>query len=248
MLVGDEITKPSVVGFGSLQSTKVEAVQAQARQWLKSTGKGDAATMRKFDGIWQQSQRNMLDRLADTFALGNAEAAKLLDQAANPLVPAPTKVPELLTNPKADKFFRANMVVAYARQLVHRRVFEESLAALKTIRPEEVVDPASYLFHRAVCEHGLLKKDDAGQSINRILEDVVSSPDRYKTVSVLMLLDMQTWKTKDLGDVARKMENIERRLDLARGGPETQRQQKEVVRRLDEIIKELENKAKGGGC
>jgi hypothetical protein len=41
------------------------------------------------------------------------------------------------------------------------------------------------------------------------------------------------------------MDNIERRLELARGGPETQRQQKEVVLRLDELIKELENRNKG---
>ena len=62
-----------------------------------------------------------------------------------------------------------------------------------------------------------------------------------------MLLDMQTWKDKDLSAIARKMENIERRLDLARGGPQTQKLQKEVVMRLDEIIKELENKQKKPG-
>ena len=62
-----------------------------------------------------------------------------------------------------------------------------------------------------------------------------------------MLLDMQTWKDKDLGAVARKMDNVERRLELARGGPQTQKLQKEVVARLDELIKELENKAKKGG-
>jgi hypothetical protein len=41
------------------------------------------------------------------------------------------------------------------------------------------------------------------------------------------------------------MSNIERRLELARGGPKTQKLQKEVISRLDELIKELENKAKG---
>jgi hypothetical protein len=55
---------------------------------------------------------------------------------------------------------------------------------------------------------------------------------------------MHTWKDKDLGDIARKMDNIERRLEIARGGPETQRQQREVLNRLDEIIKKLENNKK----
>jgi hypothetical protein len=51
------------------------------------------------------------------------------------------------------------------------------------------------------------------------------------------------------------MGNIQRRLDLKRGGKETQKQQKEVLVRLDEMIKELENRQKnqnqdgnGGNC
>src|SRR5439155_9137382 len=102
----------------------------------------------------------------------------------------------------------------------------------------------AYLFHRAVCEHGLLQKSPASETIGRLLEDAPSAPERYRAVGALMLLDMQAWKAKDLGDVARKMGNVERRLELARGGPHTQKLQKEVVARLDELIKELENKAK----
>ena len=56
------------------------------------------------------------------------------------------------------------------------------------------------------------------------------------------------WKEKkDLGAIARKMRVIEDRLVVAKGGPQTQKLQKEVIDRLDEIIKELENKKKGGG-
>ena len=76
---------------------------------------------------------------------------------------------------------------------------------------------------------------------------VADAPARYKDLSILMLYDMQSWRDKDLGWIARKMDNIERRLELARGGPQTQKMQKEVVARLDEIIKQLENQSKGGG-
>jgi hypothetical protein len=62
-----------------------------------------------------------------------------------------------------------------------------------------------------------------------------------------MLLDMLTWREKDLNWIARKMDNSGRRLQLARGGPVTQKIQKDIVRRLDELIKEMENKAKGKG-
>jgi hypothetical protein len=117
---------------------------------------------------------------------------------------------------------------------------------LKLFQPEQVVDPAAYLFHRAVSEHAMLMKPEATKTIERIIDDAPFSPERYKTVSMLMLLDMHAWKEKDLSSIARKMENVERRLELARGGPQTQKLQKEIVLRLDELIKEMENKNKGG--
>jgi hypothetical protein len=66
-------------------------------------------------------------------------------------------------------------------------------------------------------------------------------------VAALMSFDMLTWQDKDLGWIARKMDNIQRRLDLKRGGKQTQKMQKEVLVRLDEMIKELENKQKNQG-
>jgi hypothetical protein len=137
--------------------------------------------------------------------------------------------------------------LAVAKALSNRRIYEETLETLKAVKPEEVVDPASYLFHRAVAEHALLLKEQANRTILRLLDDAVDVPDRYKMVSVLMAIDMQSWRDKDLGQIARKMDNIERRLELARGGPQTQKIQKEVVARLDELIKQLENQRKQQG-
>ncbi len=237
------------VAFGALEPASPETAQAKALAWLKEVGKADAATTAKFQAIWKQDERTVLDRLADTFALGDARAAKALTEARNPLGPAPTQIPDVLKDAKLSPFFRANLGLAYARALSNRRVHEEAWAALKLFQAEQVAVPATYLFTRAVCEHALLDRTGATKTILRLLDESVSTPERYKTVSALMLLDMQTWKEKDLGAVARKMDNIERRLDLARGGPQTQKLQKEVIARLDELIKELENKAKkkGGG-
>jgi hypothetical protein len=234
-----------VAAFGVLRSASAEQARADALAWLKSTGKGDAACVKAFDAIWAQFDRPVIDRVAETLALGDAEAAKLLAEARDPAWPAPTTVPALLKDKKRPAFFRINLTLAYARALSQRRVYEESLDALRLVRPEQVLDPAAYLFHRAVAEHALLLKDDANRSIVRLLDDVADAPERYKMVSVLMAFDMRAWKEKDLGAIARRMDNVERRLELARGGPRTQKIQKEVVARLDELIKQLENQAKG---
>lgn len=243
------------LAFGSLEVLSIPGAREKAAAWLASVGKIEAGTQERFSAIWKQEDRSVLDLVAETLALGSADAAQLLADARNLDKPAPTKVPDILKDTKQSLFFRANLGLAYARYLSNRRIHEETLDVLKVFRPEQVVDPVAYLFHRSVAEHALLNKTAATQTITRLLEDGIGSPERYKTLSALMLLDIQTWKDKDLGSIARKMENIERRLDLSRGGPQTQKLQKEVVARLDELIKELENKLKrkpgsgnGGGC
>src|SRR5262249_48555563 len=155
-------------------------------------------------------------------------AAKLLKDARDVAAPAPTDVPAVLKDAQANVFFRANLALAYAKALSQRKVYEEALDVLKLVKSEQVVDPAAYFFLRAVSEHALLLKEDAARSILSVMEDVVDAPNRYKDLSILMLYDMQGWRDKDLGAVARKMDNIERRLDLSRGGPKTQKMQKEV--------------------
>jgi len=240
--------KRPAASFGAIEAPAPEAVRGLAADWLKSAGKTDAATRERFDAIWKDEKRTPLDRLADTFALGDPAAAKLLKDAADPLTPAPTQLPDVLKNDKQPAFFRANLALAYARTLSNRRVHEEALETLKAFTPDQVIDPASYLFHRAVSEHALLQKAEANRSIRRLLEEAATaSPERYKTVALLMQLDMAAWKDKDLGDIARKMKVVEDRLDLARGGPKTQEKQKEIIARLDEMIKKLENQAKKPG-
>ena len=232
--------------FGALRTSTPDEARNEALAWLKGVGKADATSLKAFEVIWAQQGRTVVDRIADTLALGDPVAAKLLEEARDASKPAPMTVPAILKDPKQPAFYRANLGVAYAKALSNRRVFEESLDALKVVKVEQTADPAAYLFHRAVAEHGLVLKEDAHRSIVRLLEDAADAPDRYRMLSVLMALDMQSWKNeKDLGWIARKMDNIERRLELNRGGPQTQKIQKEVVARLDEIIKQLENQAKG---
>jgi len=242
------------ISFGQLQAPTAEAARAQALDWLKGTGKADADSLKAFETVWAQEGRTLLERVADTLALGDADAAKSLAEARDTSKPAPTAVPAVLKDGKKPAFLRSNLALAYAKALTKRRVYEEALEALKAVKPEQVVDPSGYLFHRAVAEHALMQKNDALRSISRLLEDGADAPDRYRLVGMLMAVDIQAWKDKDLGTISRLMDNVERRLDLARGGPQTQKTQKQIVARLDELIKELENQCKGssqcngGGC
>jgi len=231
--------------FGALKSADPAEARKQAETWLKSV-KTDAATQTKFKAIWD-ADRPLIDKVSSTLALGDADAAKLLAEARDEDAAAPTEIPAALKDKKKPDFYRNNLALAYAKALTTRKVYEEALDAFAQVKADDVIDPAAFFFHKAVCEYELMLKDKADGSINRLLVDVTDSPERYRQVAALMYFDMQTWQEKDLGWIARKMDNIKRRLDIKRGGKQTQKMQKEVLVRLDEMIKEIENQKKQSG-
>ena len=234
--------------FGSMQSVSSVEAKAKAEAWLKKTGtKFDAAAFAK---LWADEETPVLDRTLATFEMGSPEASKVLAASRDSDKDAPKQVPSILKDEKQDSYFRSNLALGFARGLTNGRVYEESLATLDLIQPEQTIDPATYFFHKAVAQHALIKKDDAVRTITRLLDDVADAPDRYKMLATIMFLDMGNWKKdeKDLSNIKRLMDNSERRLSQARGGKVTQDIQKKIVFRLDELIKEKEQQCKGGQC
>jgi len=245
-LAADTVKKPAY-GFSTLKAADAAAAKAKAEAWLKISGKMDQTA---FDKIWADESKSVLDRVSETIALGNTEAAAILTAARKLDAPAHAAVPALLKDAKADTFFRSNLALAFAKANANKKAYEEALEALNAITPENVVDPASYFFFKAVAEHATMKRDAAAGSITRLLDDVADAPDRYKMVATLMFFDMVNWSPdpKDLGNIEKLMDNSGRRLDLSRPDDKTQDIQKKIVFRLDEVIKELENQSKPGQC
>lgn len=239
---------PSLVSFGTLRAMPDDQARAKAEAWLNGLGKMDRA---KFDAIWA-SDKTTSEKTVASIALGKPEAQTALDDARDITKDAPTAVPAVIKDEK-DAFVKANLGAAYARALAGKKVYEEALDAVADAKSEDMVDPSAFLFFKAVAEHSVAgykktRKVDAVASLVRLLDDVVDAPDRYKMVATLMFFDLQNWSKdeKDLSNIGKLMDNSGRRLDLARGGQTTQDIQKRILFRLDEKIKELEEKAKGG--
>ena len=237
---------PSALTFGTLRGMPVEEAKGKVEAYLKAAGKFDQA---KVDGIWAQNDKTVLDRTVESIALANPAAKAAIDQARDAAAAPSTEVPAAIKTEK-DAFAKTNLSAAFAKGLTSKRVYEEALQATKEIVPENLVDPSAFYFFKAVAEHALTKRDDAVLSVIKLLDDVTDSPDRYKMVATLMFFDIQNWSKdpKDLTNIGKLMDNSGRRLDLTRGGTTTQDIQKKIVFRLDEKIKELENKCKGGQC
>jgi hypothetical protein len=239
--------------FSALKTMAPDVAKAKCEAWLKAQGKFDQS---KFDAAWADGKRPLVDRVADSIALGNPDAAAVVVAARNPNSPVPAAVPAVLKDAKLDPFVRSNLALVFARSAANKKAYEEALEALTLdgVAPEQVVDPASYFFFKAVAAHSLAqyeptKKAIAVAAINRLRNDIADVPDRYRMVAILMFFEMDKWPDNplDLSNIERLMDNSGRRLDLARPDPETQKIQRKIVFRLDELIKEKENQAGGGG-
>jgi hypothetical protein len=249
----DPTTKNPAFGFTAVTAMTADAAKAKAETWLKSAGKFDQAA---FDTVWQQD-RPVLDRVVDSLALGSPEAKALVADARKADGPAPHAVPAILTDTKQDAFFRTNLAIVFARSAGNKKAYEEALEALTGVSPEAAADPASFYFFKAVSEHALMRKEAAFASAERLIKDVTEAPDRYKVIAFQMAVELVNWSPdpKDMSNIERLMDNSGRRLDLSRPGEKTQDIQKKIVFRLDELIKEMENKSKsqcqscnGGNC
>lgn len=227
--------------FGQLRSmdpqqarAKAEALLAEAHQKISKS---------QIDAIWV-TMDPLADKVADTLALGNGEVAKILSQARSSEKPLPEGVPAWLKDEKQPLFARTAVALASARALSARGAQDETLEMLRMVRPEQSIDPGSHLFTKAVAEQALVRGPDAMATLDRMLSDVADLSERHRMVGTLMQAELTRWKEKDLGWISRKMEQIHQRLEIERGGKKTREIQKEVVLRLDEMIKEAENQQK----
>ncbi len=228
-----------VFAFSSLRAKPAAAVRAQTETWLKSA-LGEKFDAGAFAAAWPAGAP-VQSGLVAAAALAVPEVAGLPGQIA-----PPGEVPAVLRDKRLSDAARSDLAALYAKSCAARKAYEESAMASRLAVPELVADPAGYYFYRAVAEHATLQRGPAEQSLARLLDDVADVPDRYRVVARLLQFDVMAWPKddKDLSNIGRLMDNSGRRLELARGGAQTQEIQKKIVFRLDEKIKELEAQAK----
>ncbi len=245
----------------NLQSLAADAVFAppsaadartQALQWVAERGVTDKAVLERIAQEWSLGEtpltaEDVFQRVIRTLALADADAQQIVEacQEAIPVATWPHEVIPLTDS--MNDFARQHLRLYVGRFLAQRLLYEEAVEVLIAIDPKQIVDPASYFFQRAICEHQLLKKGDAMRSLGNLLDNTQNVPERYKAVALLMRHDLEQLKEASLGEVAKKMLDVERRLTLGRGGEKTQKVEDEIVEALDEIIQKVEQQQGGGG-
>lgn len=226
-------------------------LRASVQAWMQ-TRPVDADLQATVATVWDSvavdaTAEQRFDAVMQTFYLADEQVRDLVDSClAGDLKRADEQLPAVLSG-EAYPWLVENVRYFVARYLAVLTMYDEALDQFQQIDVAQVVDPAGCLFYRAVCEHSLLLKEEGLQTINTLLTSTEDVPVRYSTVADLMKHDLELLREKSLGEVARQMRDVERRLTLGRAGPDVQRVEERIITTLDEIIEKIEQQQSGGG-
>ena len=237
-------TSPDAPLPPSWQAPKPDEVKKAVFAWLDGR-KPDAAVRAKADALWaaqppQPSGVDLLKRVVETFALADENARKLLALTSTSRDPKKPPPPPWRADPDAAAIAADNLRLWYGRWLVQVSLYDEALEQLAGLQPDRVVDPATLLFCQAVVNHRLLNQQPGLEAVDRLLAGADQGPKRYAAVARLMEGELKDLREDSLDHIARRMQDIERRLDLGRAGPKVRSVEDGVVKSLDKLIEELE--------
>jgi hypothetical protein len=135
---------------------------------------------------------------------------------------------------------RHNMRLFFARWLVQQGYYDEALSWTDGLTTDDVIAPESLLFYRAVAHHRLVQPDQADSTLIQLLEREDDLPMRYVKLANLMRQDLAALQDESLDHIARRMEDIRRRLAQGRSGERVQGIENGVIKSLDDLIKKIE--------
>ncbi len=220
------------------------SVREQALAWLTARD-ADVATRAQIEMLWasalaEGNETHLLDLLAATFAAADPQSRDLVAMCSQPRRQIALADAAWLADEKVPAWERNNVRLLYGRWLVQESLYDEAREQLAELKPEDVVDPAGLLFYQAVVEHRSLNRDAGLKAITRLLENESSIARRYSSVARLMQADLEALKDESLDHIARRMDDIRRRLDLGRAGPKVRGVEDGVIASLDKLIEEVE--------
>jgi tetratricopeptide (TPR) repeat protein len=193
---------------------------------------------------WQTSaetQDDLLDRLATVLARTDERVAELTEFCAGVSKPGPLPEFAWLADSATPQLVRNNLRLYLARWLVQQGYYDEALSWTEGLDTGDVVAPEALLFYRAVAHHRLLQLEKADAALSQLLEREDDLPTRYQKLAGLMQQDLAALDAESLDHIARRMDDIRRRLAQGRTGKRVQGVENGVIESLDKLIKQAED-------
>ena len=205
----------------------------------------DEMTRARIEALWPSGEGapeivDLLDNVTTTLALVDPQAKQVVEFCRQATYREKLPAFEFLEGESLDPFVRHNLRLLYGRWLAQHQYYDESLAQLEGLNPQDVVDPAALLFYQAAGYHRMLNKEASLAAVGKLLENASDIPTRYATVVRLIKADLEPLKVDSLDEISRLMDEVRRRLDLHRAGKRVRDQEDEIIAKLDKLIKQLE--------
>lgn len=144
-----------------------------------------------------------------------------------------------------DRFLAADASFYLARTLMNNQQFEEALPRLKKLTKELAdfsVRQGDAQYFVGVAQAGMLLKDDAIQSFMEFLQFNPDAAERLRVSAWRQIQQLQAIKDGKLTDIHQHMDFSRRRLELIKTDETTQKEQDDIVKMLEKLIKEQEKK------
>ncbi len=224
-----------------------EKVVQQIHSYLKSRQPGTELGPVIVDGLETASLRgvSLLDYvLASTAKSEPAVAAlKLIIDApfaSGSYTKLDAQLSSILANGSIPGWLRSDLQLICCRYMVQHGLYDEALQRLLPLAQESTSDPATWLFCMGICQHHLMQRSACLETLEKLLERETELPTRYAITARLMQSDIKPLKEDSLDEIARLMNDVERRLALGRAGKIVQDKEQAIVDKLDKMIDKLE--------
>jgi hypothetical protein len=226
--VAADAVQAQLVAYMNAAALSPEHQSAVRNHWATATG-GEA------------DADELLDRLAATLAKADDQVAELVEFCLS--VSHQSVLPDFawLASSDTPLLVRNNMRLYLARWLVQQGYHDEALAWTEGLETSDVVAPDALLFYRAVAHHQLVQPDKADAAVSQLLERQAELPLRYQKLAALIEQDLEGLKDESLDHIARRMDDVRRRLAKGRSGERVQEVENGVIESLDKLIKEVED-------
>ena len=218
--------------------------------WIDSSPGGDSKAVVKesanrIGGLQGNELHEGLLQVASQIDPAIAEFLRALEQpwASDSYQKLDAQMSSLIANGAIPGWIKPDLQLAFCRALIQNQWVDEAWARLQSLEIDNLSDPSSWLFSSGVCQHYLLQKQPCVESLKRLLERESEIPTRYAITARLMLSDIEPLKQDSLDEVARMMNDVERRLTLGRTGKQVRDQEQAIIEKLDKMIEQMENQA-----
>jgi hypothetical protein len=256
-LIGFSLLAPSLVAAAyaagdfvaepSWQPVQPEAAFERIEDYLRSADvptERQTAARKAWRSNDQTADRDLLDRIAACLAEADDRVAELIEHCSG--VSKAGVLPEFawLADSDTPLLVRNNMRLYLARWMVQQGYYDDAISWTEGLSTDDVVAPDALLFYRAIAYHRLVEPDKADAALTQLLQREGDLPARYQKLADLMRRDLASLKEESLDHIARRMEDVRRRLAQGRSGEQVQKIENGVIESLDKLIKKAEDQAK----